>query len=268
MDTARKIEILRERIDIANNGQVNDWKGWKNKSEVVVRQIFGNGSTIHNKFTAVKYSPGMYTAGTDFGPYRQGGVRSACSVIEAGILELELADEFGVPPAAVGAIADKSETARLVDDSVRQDVFIVHGHDEATKLKTSEFLKDLVKRTPIILHKQPNKGRTLIEKFEESAETAAYAVVLATADDVGRANKDDNLSPRARQNVVFEMGFFIGAIGRGRVAVLYDEGIEEVGDMKGIVYIALDTAGAWRSQLAKEVGASGIPVDWSALGKH
>lgn len=267
VDTARKIELIRERIDAAQDGMVQDWQGWRNKSEVVVRSIFGDGSTIHEKFTAVKYAPGAYTLGTDFTPYRQSGVRTACSIAEAGILELQLADEFDVSTEAVEAIVSQAVSANL-SGSERDDIFIVHGHDETTKLKTSEFLTDLVKRPPIILHRQANKGRTLIEKFEDSADSAAYAVILATADDIGRAMKDTDLKPRARQNVVFEMGFFIGAIGRGRVAVLYDEDIEEVGDMKGIVYIALDKAGAWKSQLAKEIEASGITVEWSALGRH
>ncbi|WP_434811706.1 TIR domain-containing protein [Microbacterium sp. bgisy189] len=73
--------------------------------------------------------------------------------------------------------------------------------------------------------------------------------------------------PRARQNVVFELGFFIGLIGRSRVAVLYDEGVELPSDITGLVYIPLDSAGAWKGKLAAEMSHAQIDVDWTAIGR-
>ena len=74
-------------------------------------------------------------------------------------------------------------------------------------------------------------------------------------------------SPVGAQNVVFEMGFFAGALGRSRMAVLYDRGVEVPSDLGGLVYIERDSAGAWRTQVARELGAAGFAVDWSALGR-
>jgi predicted nucleotide-binding protein len=106
-------------------------------------------------------------------------------------------------------------------------------------------------REVVILHEQANKGRTLIEKFEQHAATAGNAVILLTADDVGGPEGKD-LHPRARQNVVFEMGFFYGRLGRERVAVLYEPTVEKPSDIDGIVYIQLDQAGAWKTALLAE----------------
>lgn len=88
-----------------------------------------------------------------------------------------------------------------------------------------------------------------------------------TADDLGRAKTAQADRARARQNVVFELGYFYGSIGRARVAVLIDEGVEPVGDIVGVVYTPLDAAGGWKSRLAINMAAADIEIDWSALGR-
>lgn len=141
-----------------------------------------------------------------------------------------------------------------------QDVFVVHGHDEATKEAVARFIEHL-KLKAIVLHEQPNMGRTVIEKFEAYANVG-FAVVLLTPDDVGAAQaKKDELRPRARQNVIFELGYFIAKLGRERVCPLYKEGVELPSDYLGVLYTQIDTAGAWRFALAKEMKKAGLPVD-------
>ena len=73
------------------------------------------------------------------------------------------------------------------------------------------------------------------------------------------------MAKRPRQNVVLELGFFVGALGRNRVAIVYEEGVERPSDIAGVVYIPLDESGAWRSKLAKELDAAGIPLDHAAV---
>jgi len=101
----------------------------------------------------------------------------------------------------------------------------------------------------------------IIEKLEEFAATAAFAVVLLTADDCGGSGQTAERRPRARQNVVFELGYFIGALGRSRVAVVYEDGVELPSDMNGILYTVLDPAGAWKLGLGRELRAAGFAVD-------
>jgi hypothetical protein len=144
-------------------------------------------------------------------------------------------------------------------------VFLVHGQNEAVRESTARLLQKLG-LDPIILNEQLNEGRTLIEKLENHADVA-YAVVLLTADDSGgeRNSSVQRLNPRARQNVILELGFFLSKLGRDRVCVLYEEGVEMPSDFRGVVYYSLDTSGAWRQHLARELRGAGLPVDMNKL---
>ena len=144
---------------------------------------------------------------------------------------------------------------------VSNRVFVVHGRNEALREKVARFLEKLG-LVPIILHEKPNKGRTIIEKFTDYADVS-YTVVLLTADDIGGlvGTGQDDLTPRARQNVVFELGYFLGRLGREKVCALYENGVEVLSDYSGVLYITLDSHDAWRLQLAKEMKAAGLPVD-------
>jgi predicted nucleotide-binding protein len=151
-------------------------------------------------------------------------------------------------------------------------VFIVHGHDDGTKTEVALLLRTAGDHPVTILHDKANQGRTLIEKFEDHADEAAYAVVILTADDIGAprpAQEEDlnieTLKFRGRQNVVFEMGFFFGALGRRRTAVLYEEGIELPSDINGLVYIPLDDGGVWRYLLVKELRAAKLSFSLDKL---
>jgi predicted nucleotide-binding protein len=119
----------------------------------------------------------------------------------------------------------------------------VHGHDEALKEKVARFVLQLTGEEPVILHEQVSASDTIIEKLERFAARAAYAVVLATADDYGRSVAVPDELPRARQNVIFELGYFFAALGRPRVALLYEAGVERPSDTDGILHIAIDDAG-------------------------
>lgn len=118
---------------------------------------------------------------------------------------------------------------------------------------------------PIVLCKQPNKGNTIIEKLEEESENICYSIVIYTACDLGHAKENAKEQPRARQNVVFEHGYMCAKLGRSHVVALVEAGVETPGDLSGIVYISLDEAGAWRTELAKNMRAIGLPVDMNRL---
>jgi hypothetical protein len=146
-------------------------------------------------------------------------------------------------------------------------VFVVHGSDAARREEVARFLSQVLSAdTPVlVLHEQPNRGRTLIEKFEGTAAQAQFAVVLLTADDEARPRGSDVWETRGRQNVVFEFGFFVGKLGRGRVAVLYESGVERPSDIEGLVYIALDEAGAWKIELTREMRAADVDASLDRL---
>jgi predicted nucleotide-binding protein len=144
-------------------------------------------------------------------------------------------------------------------------VFLVHGHNEAV-LQTCARLVEKLELTVTILREQPNKGRTIIQKFRDHADVG-FAVVLLTADDRGGqiSKPVEEQCFRARQNVLLELGFFIGALGPERVCALYEEGVEIPSDYQGVAFVALDKNQLWRYELAKEMKAAGLPVDMNKL---
>lgn len=144
-------------------------------------------------------------------------------------------------------------------------VFLVHGHDNEAKEGTARFLERLGLQ-PIVLHEQPNSGRTIIEKFENYSGDIAFAVVLLTPDDFGGVvSTPDVRKPRARQNVIMELGYFMGRLGRFRVCALHKGGVELPSDYQGILYIELDAAGAWKAKLAQEFVQAKLPIELSGL---
>jgi predicted nucleotide-binding protein len=146
-------------------------------------------------------------------------------------------------------------------DSSSNKVFVVHGHDDAAKASVARFIERFGLEA-VILHEQPNKGQTIIEKFEANAAGVGFAIVLLTPDDIG-APKDapETPQPRARQNVILELGYFCGALSRERVCVLYRDGVEIPNDYLGVVYTPLDNSDGWHLKLAKEMKSAGLDID-------
>lgn len=146
-----------------------------------------------------------------------------------------------------------------------RDIFVVHGHNEKVKEAAARFLEKL-HLTPVILHEKPNQGRTVIEKFTDYSDVS-FAVVLLTADDRGGKIDEafDKQRKRARQNVILELGFFLGKLGRRKVCALYEDGVEIPSDYDGVLFVKLDDRGAWKIDLAKEIKATGIEVDMNLV---
>lgn len=146
-----------------------------------------------------------------------------------------------------------------------KEVFIVHGHDDAAKQEMARTLEKAGFKA-IILHEQPDGGRTIIEKIERFTNVA-FAVVLYTECDLGRAKEDnpDAERYRARQNVVFEHGYLIGKLGRNNVCAFVKGNVETPGDISGVVYTTMDVNGAWKIQLANNMKDAGLNVDLNEL---
>lgn len=144
-------------------------------------------------------------------------------------------------------------------------VFIVHGHDNEAKEATARLLTRLGLE-PIILHEQPNMGRTIIEKFEAEGNVG-FAVALLTPDDVARVRADEKaaLRTRARQNVILELGYFVGKLGRSRVCALKRGDVEVPSDFGGVAYHPFDDSGAWKYLLAGELRAAGYGIDMNKI---
>lgn len=141
-------------------------------------------------------------------------------------------------------------------------VFIVHGHDGEARETVARFLGK-IGFDPIILNEQPNRGRTIIEKVEANSDVG-FAVVLLTPDDEGCA-KGSAMEPRARQNVLLELGYFIGRLGRDKVCALKRGQVEIPSDFAGVIWEDMDAANGWKQALGRELEAAGHPIDWNRV---
>jgi predicted nucleotide-binding protein len=139
-------------------------------------------------------------------------------------------------------------------------VFLVHGHDEGVLQAVARFLEQLGLQA-IVLREQPDSGRTIIEKFEHYADQVGFAVILLTPDDVAGKADAPGSALRARQNVIFELGFFAGKLGRGRACLLKKGDIEIPSDLYGVIYKEFDQGDGWKLQLVKELKAANLNFD-------
>lgn len=250
-------------IDIRRQG--SEHSRWKTSVEVAISSALPPASMTLRRFRDIEYlldgQSAPLTGSTIHHIHFGERVDEAVGVIEAAIFEIEMLD-------ALVTSKGNDMTPELASADAAT-VFVVHGHDESHKFQVVRLIERATSREAVILHEAPNNGATLLEKFERHAATAAFAVVILTADDLGtvanQADPTNALKPRGRQNVVFELGFFFGQLGRTRVAVLHESGIELPSDLHGLGYIELDSGGGWKQLLARELAAAGIEVDFGRI---
>jgi len=183
------------------------------------------------------------------------GKQQALSLLRQAVRGLE--EEIELAPALVPSLPVGRESAKS-----SRKVFVVHGHEGEPREAVAGFLRK-IDFTPVILHEQSNQGRTIVEKFEAHAGVD-FAVVLLTPDDVG-GPKGGAQQPRARQNVILELGYFIGKLGRQNVCAIKHGDLEIPSDIIGVVWTPFDALGAWKTALAKELNDAGHKVDWNKV---
>jgi len=235
-------------------------KTWDDYNNTFLRKLFSDESVADKYENAVNFTG--YSSLADY-------AKKVDSFYRIKMRELNsIKERLKLYTISQGA-SNKSTAVRPFGDKV----FIVHGHDETTKQSVARFLEKL-DLDVVILHEHPDEGKTIIEKLESHSSEVdiGYAVVLLTPDDMGMSKSntgkdgaDSSLSPRARQNVVFELGYFISRLGRKRVRALYVEGVELPSDYKGVLYTQLDNSGAWKLELAREIKAAGIYLDLNKI---
>ena len=239
----RGIARLQERItelenfdvsQLSDNGDSPKLVTLSTSIEDTLVRCFGENTSVYYRFSSAAqlyFSPGYYTADYPLRhDYVQGTEKNILqSVHMLGEAQRTLRED----------LKDLEHTTILVSPTGLDDakpalsrrVFVVHGHDEGTRETVARFLMQL-NFDPIILHEQANQGRTVMEKVEAHGNVD-FAVVLLTPDDEGCA-KDGIPEPRARQNVLLELGYFLGRLGRDKVCAL----------KRGTVEIPSDFAGA------------------------
>lgn len=157
-------------------------------------------------------------------------------------------------------LANISQRTSMARTKEYKKVFIVHGHDNALKQEVARMVEKQGLEA-IILSEQANRGKTIIEKFEEHSDVGA-AICLFTGDDHGKAKDATSENLRARQNVVFEAGYFMGKLGRENVVLIANPDIEIPSDLKGVVYT---NEKSWQIDVLKELKAIGYAIDLNKL---
>lgn len=263
MNTMKEIESLIEqlieegsKVTFANNsyreshgvyGSLStSFRAWNAKVENLVLEHYGNDSAPMRLLEKLNLSKIKGNYDTEFNEQHAiiMGTLEACRTIKPKLVF-------------------NSQTNTALSDLAMQKVFIVHGHDIAIQQTVARTIETLLLK-PIILSDEANEGKTIIEKFEKHSDVG-FAIVLLTSDDVGRARANEDDRGRARQNVVLELGYFMGKLGRARVLPLYVAGVELPSDLHGIVYTLLDEQGHWKYRLVKELRVAGYAVDANLL---
>lgn len=145
-------------------------------------------------------------------------------------------------------------------------VFVVHGHDQGIKTDIERFLHE-IGLTPVVLHREADQGATIIEKFEKHSDVG-YAFILLTPDELSYTIDQIDIEEtkrkveyRARPNVIFEFGYFVGKLGRSRVCCLHKGDVIIPSDLDGLIYKKInDSIDSQAYSIIKELKAAGYNI--------
>ncbi len=257
MENLKLIESLISELSTLQYRDETTLDAIQRRAEMIVRNMFGEKTKYLQDLHRIGFRPSWApSANDDKVRYWQSGTNEMMNLFNTIKEELTLFHKQRGKPTAEVSTAHSTNK-----------VFIVHGRDEEMKIAVARTL-DKLKLNPVILHEQPNKGRTIIEKFTDYSDVG-FAIVLLSPDDVGRAKEDsdDKLSTRARQNVILELGYFLGKLGRESVLALYKpvDSFEMATDYAGVVYVPYDDLGRWQFDLVRELKACNYEVDANSL---
>lgn len=257
VDAPTGVRLLRQQVDkgkallAGNRLTSDDYSQWDLLTRNFLEKTFGSDSPNVTAITSVgRYGSFSMNAGEEW--WQQHRIESLQTKLKRleGLIELlETEQQLS------------GRASRVANNPSGHRIFLVHGHDERILHEVARFLEKL-KQKVIVLREQPNSGRTIVEKFVDFSDVG-YAVVLLTPDDRGASatTSFEQQQGRARQNVIFELGYFIGNLGRARVTALYVPGVEIPSDYSGVLFVPFDDQGAWRLELARELKAASLPVD-------
>lgn len=233
-----------------------DWPLEKEKELGLSIILIERGASDPNWF--LNFSINYYNAGTKL-------IASIHKMTSAVIIPFEREYNNYVNDQIRTSSALKLTAGRLTEDIDLTKVFVVHGKDELAKITVARLIEGQGLEA-VILHEQLNRGMSIPEKLAHYGKVG-FAVVLLTADDLGRQKDKLPEEPRARQNVILELGYFLGALGRDRVFALLKDEIEIPSDYVGVVYEKMDDAGAWKAKLGRELEAAGFVIDFKKISR-
>jgi predicted nucleotide-binding protein len=227
------------------------------RAKMLIRNIFGGESSYLKDLSEIRWFSPIGPASEETNIYFwKSGQDSFINLVNTMKEEIILFDNSHL-----------IENGKKATENLSKKIFIIHGHDEEMKQAIARVVEKLG-FNPIILHEQPNKGRTIIEKFTDYSDVG-FAIALLSPDDLAysKESSPEQAKYRARQNVIFELGFFIGKLGRSRVLAMFDEknNFEKPSDYDGIIYVPYEKNGNWQFEIMKELKACGYQLDANIL---
>lgn len=260
----RKKEILDDLLEEASKmeyqSKKEDIQIFTQKLQTVLPYLFENHSEKLSAFYKIKFRPSMYALGVDntelftksFLEGKQATINFISGLIHAVDFEQSL-------------VPQETSTPQIPSESPieNKNVFIVHGHDDALKNEVARFIESLNLKA-VILHEESDRGQTIISKFATHSDVG-FAIILYTPCDLGRASSVQEERPRARQNVIFEHGYFVAKLGIENVVALKKGDVELPNDLSGVIYKEYDQSGAWKYKIANELEESGYEIDYKSI---
>ena len=266
MSDYEKFKAIYNEIDllISNSVRCSDprFKEWEFRADRFLAKHYGQESEERIRFSKVDF--GEYHGQNDIlaGIRCKSGLQEAKAIFKVYLDELEQED-FDRAAERIKAVGGEVVKINNWVEKKYDKVFIVHGHDKALKQEVARIVEKQGLEA-IILSEQANQGKTIIEKIEENADVGA-AICLFTGDDYGKAKGANSENLRARQNVVFEAGYFMGKLGRGNVIIVADKDLELPSDMQGVVYTDSKN---WKIEVLQGLDKIGYAVDFNRLFKR
>ncbi len=270
MENQEKLQIIINEIDniitVYEGEESAEFKTWHRRTLKFLSNLFGEKSDEAIDFKETSYSPSVLSLDDDIdGEYYNSYMATLKNIKTTLQSYMDDAIEKDNENTQIVIKDDKIGTyiETEVNKKSNNKVFIVHGHDDLMLSETENLICKL-ELEPIILKNQANGGlSTIIEKFEDSSDVS-FAIVLFTSDDIGYKKGDDkNAKTRARQNVVFELGYFAGKLGRKNVSII-NNGVEELpSDIQGVVYTPNEAG--WKYKIADELKKAGLNVDMNKI---
>ena len=265
MNSYEKLKRVCEEVDplLAKcvTAESPEFKAWQVKAENILTKCYGRESRELYRFRNIIFYPRYaYATQSDEVNLCAEGLKEAKAYFEVYLEEIE--DDCAENVSSdVSGISDEAKfVEEKVNSTRKKKVFIVHGHNDALKQEVARIIEKQGLEA-IILSEQANRGKTIIEKFEEHSDVGA-AICLFTGDDYGKAKDATSENLRARQNVVFEAGFFMGKLRRENVILIADSNIEVPSDLQGVVYTSKTM---WQTDVLRELKAIGYKVDFNKL---
>ncbi|OZC35705.1 nucleic acid-binding protein [Marinobacter vinifirmus] len=215
----------------------NEFRIWNDYNEELLKRLF-TSDEIADEYSAWVGVAFMSLGG---GPSRSEEIRDLHDDIDKKVQRLNsIKERLELIPESTGVAAPTPSRTNPAA-AITKKVFVVHGHDEVAKTNLEIFLRE-IGLDPIVLHRQADEGLTIIEKFEKHSDVG-YAFILLTPDEVayganedGKPDQERTKELRARPNVVFEFGYFVGKLGRSRTCCLYTGDVTLPSDISGMIY--------------------------------